>query len=442
MYARVQRRNGMLDKGRKGVTQPKRWRIIEVTVLSALLACTLAACASGSQSGAGQTSTKQTLTLSALTTYQPGLTPIIKEFEQAYPNITIKPTFTAATPDYISLLSTEFAGGNAPDVVMLLPGSEQVWPYAQHGYLVDLSDASWAKDTTSSAKPVVSYQGKIYAQDDGSQAWPVSYNEEYFSTHHLQVPTTFSQLLSLCRSIASTGEIPIAYAGGNGPSQVNSLDSVVGSTVFDSQPDWMALRQANKTTFASTPGWVTAAREFVQMQNAKCFEPGVAGVQIPDMQSEFGSGKAAMMFSSTALDAGVTQTNPSLRIGMFPVPGVTAQQTRVSVITGDTLAISAKSQHIAAAEQFLDFVASPKEAAQYAQANNLLSPAQERSGKLPAAYAGLAKYYENGLTVPTRIWEWPNSQFSTLAGQQMVGLFTGQLSVQQFVSSLDSDWDA
>lgn len=413
--------------------------------LALVVVCAVAGGATAVASAAVHRAAAQvTLTLTSINTYQPGFTQVIKNFEHANPSITINPTYGVAGPQYTTQVATQFAGGSGDDLVYVLPGNgsaDAVWPFAKQGYLLNLSTQSWVGSMYKPVKSLYSLKGKVYSWDLGSSTNAVlNYNMGYFATHSLSVPTTFSQLLTLCGKIAALGQIPIAWGAASSPVDINNVISLAGNTVFAATPNWLTLRAENKTTFANSPGWKQALAQIGQMQNAKCFQPGVAGVQLPQMLGEFGSGQAAMMFTYGGLGALVNASNPSLKIGQFNPPGVTAKKSALTLSPAGGLSVWSKSPHVAAAEAFLKFLAQPTQSEVFATLNDLISPKDESTGHIPAAYAGVASYFKEHRTVPTAAWEWPNTSMENLAGDQVAGLFTGQSNSSQVLAQFDTDW--
>jgi raffinose/stachyose/melibiose transport system substrate-binding protein len=398
----------------------------------------------GITASATAASAPQTLTLTSINTYEPGFAQVIKDFQAANPSITINASYEAPSTQYSTQIGTEFAAGSGDDLVYLLPGNgniDAVWPFALKGYLLNLSNQPWVKSLYKPVASLYKYKGKTYAWDFGSStSSSISYNETYFAQHHLKVPATFSQLLTLCKTIAKLNEIPISWGGGSGPVDINNLESMAEDTVFANDPSWLKQRAANKTTFVKTAGWRQALNQILQMQTAGCFQPGVAGLSLPAMVSQFGSGQAAMMFTYGGLNALASQADPSLKAGIFPPPGVTPATTRVDLAPAGGLGIWDKSPHIAADEAFVKFLAQPAEMQKFTTLNDLISPQEETTGKIPPAYSTLAPFFKAHKTRPTAIWQWPNISMETLAGEQVMGLFTNQLTVTQILQDLDNDW--
>jgi raffinose/stachyose/melibiose transport system substrate-binding protein len=401
-----------------------------------LLAMGLTVLSAGSASAAPA---QTTLTLYSIATYQPGFEQVISDFEKAHPNIKIDPQYQVVSNT--STLNTEFAAGHGTDIVYMAPGNggtSSVWPFARDGYLLNLSNASWANGMYQPTKPLYMYKGKVYAWDMGESSTLLSYNQDYFTAHNLTLPTTFDQLLTLCKTISAQGEIPISWGAASTAVNIGDLTSLAVSNV--TFPQWLQQRSASKTTFQESAGWRNTVEEITKMNSAGCFQQGAAGLQLTQMITQFSSGKAAMLFTYAGLDAALMKEDPNLHIGMLVPPGPTEKSTRLSITSAGGLGIWSKSPNKAAAETFLNFISKPNESAEFAKLNVLISADQERSGQVPSYYSQVEPYYKQQRTTSTPVWQFPNLEMANTAGAQVTGLFTGQTTVDQLLADLDQDW--
>lgn len=420
--------------------------------LTLFLTLVLTACGSSSSSNGSSGSSKSaggltpgTVTLVALASDQPGLVQVIKDWEKIHPDIPIQGTYPVSGPNYTAV-ATQFAAGNGTDLVWLIAGAASptsAQTFAKAGYLTDLSNESWVPTMYAPTKPQYSLNGKVYIRDGGLSPLAImSYNKTYFKAHKLTPPTTFSQLLGMCRTISADGKIPISWGAGLQAVNINDTAVIAGNTVFSHDPNWVDQRTQGKTTFASTAGWGQALQEIVDMKNAHCFSPGAAGASLNQMISDFANGQAAMMFTYGGLDGNVLQLTPNLSIGMFALPAPSAADSRVTLQAAGGFGLNSKSNVKADAKAFLNFWSTPKEQKVFADLNNLISATQANTGSLSGIYTEIQPYFTDKkvLTDPTA--KWPNTSFNTNAGASIQGLFTGQKTVPQVQSDMDKFFDA
>lgn len=409
----------------------------------------LTACGSASSGGSSGTSsgglTPGTVSLVALASDQPGMVQVVKDWEKIHPDVKIQAKYPVAGTQY-SAVATEFAGGNGEDLVWLIAGAASTTSaqaFAKAGYLADLSKESWVPSMYPPTKPQYSRDGKVYVRDGGLSPLAImSYNKAYFKDHKLTAPTTFSQLLSMCRTISADHKTPISWGAGVQAVNTNDLAVMAGNTVFSQNPTWVEQRIAGKTTFASTPGWRESLQQIVDMKNANCFKSGAAGASLNEMISDFASGQAAMMFTYGGLDGNVLQLTPDLSIGMFALPAASAGNSRITLQAAGGLGLNAKSKVKADAKAFLDFWSTPQEQKVFAERNNLISANQASTGKVSGIYTDIQPYFTNNKVLEDPTAKVPNTSFNTNAGASIQGLFTGQKTVPQVLADMDKFFDA
>lgn len=418
------------------------WKLLPVAAVAIVVAAAGTACSSSNTPAASSSGglTPSTLKLAALASAQPGLQKVIADWANVHPEVKIQPTFLAAGDPFTTTVSTQFQGGNGPDLVWLVAGhasptSAQV--FAKAGYLADLSNESWVGTMYPVTKPLFSYDNKVVIRDFGLQPLSLlSYSTDYFSQHNLQPPTTFADLLTLCRTISGQGKTPISWGGASQPVNANNVAVLAGNTVMSQDPDWLTKAIAGQASFADTPGWKTALQQVVDMKNAKCFNAGVGGASLNQMIADFANGSATMMFTTTGLLGNVLQQVPTLKIGIFAAPGPSADSTRITTQAAGGLGINAKSTHLAEAKAFLAFASQPDEIAKETSANSVISPLDAASGNLTGIYASIKDYFTSKKVLADPTAQWPNTSFNTNTGTSIQGLFTGQKTVDGVLADM------
>jgi ABC-type glycerol-3-phosphate transport system substrate-binding protein len=135
-------------------------------------------------------------------------------FKTMYPNATLELTGLSAGQNGLDVLQMQFASGTGPDVFEF---QNRVVPFAQAGYLYDLTDQPWAKDVIESAYPEVKYNGKIYAAPNRSGGWGVFYNKKIYEDQlALKIPKNFQEFIDNCEKIKKAGYAPLVTGGADG----------------------------------------------------------------------------------------------------------------------------------------------------------------------------------------------------------------------------------
>ena len=102
-------------------------------------------------------------------------------------------------------------------------------------------------------------------------------NDALFSRLGLTIPQTFSQLLDVCQKAKAAGTAAVIFGGADGPSVTLLITDLAVATVYGKDTHWAGELRAGKVTFDGTPGWQQALQEFIEMNDAGCFEPGATG---------------------------------------------------------------------------------------------------------------------------------------------------------------------
>src|SRR6266542_2191722 len=285
-----------------------------------------AAALSVGMAAAGATGAKRadqiTLSMVTLANQQTAWQVLIPNFERVYPNIKVNISYAANNTQLYQLETTQLAAGNAPDILAATPGQgtpNAVSTLAKAGYLAPMIGKPWAKRLVA---PVTSRDkvGKaLYAYTPGIGLYGVFTNDTLFKKLGLKVPQTFKQVLDVCAKAKAAGVTAWLFGGSDQSGPLVLTMDIAVADVYAKDPHWKAEREAGKVTFAGTQGWRQSLQQFIDMNNAGCFQAGVAGTANTAALSLFAQGQGLMWFGVSgqkgALDAG----NPSFTYSIRPV---------------------------------------------------------------------------------------------------------------------------
>jgi len=373
-----------------------------------------------------------------LSTFKPALTPVIASFEKANPAIQVNVQYIPPGTSYTDTLTTEISGGNAPDVFYTNPGyvqmgSASLLTLAKSGGVADLTSQPWASQVPAIARSGFELNGKVYGLPLGGASAGLVYNETEFAKLKLTPPTTWSGMLTLCRTIKADGKIPIALPGQFGAFLPMSIAM---SSVYESDPGWDSQLAAKKTTFAGTAGWQLAYQRVSQMNQAGCFQPGAVSSTTAQAFQLVASGQALMYAGPTAALGGIAPVAQGATFGAFPIPADSVASTRVMTAFGDAMAISSHSTHEAAAIKFVDYLAQPGIATPLANKAGDISVAQANSDQLPSSLTAFDSYFAQNKTVAFPAWLGAGQLVALSTATQAV-LNGGQGSVTSALQGID-----
>jgi len=296
----------------------------------------------------------------------------IETFEAANPGITV--TFSAyESQGYFSALSTALTGGTGPDVMMVRSygGLETI---SNGGFLLPLdetnvpalagfSPAALASETSRT-------DGKTYAIPFASQTMLIIYNKDLFDQHGLTEPQTWDELLAAAETLKAAGVMP--FANGTATAWQNeSTFHALGASVFGR--DFYDDMVAGKADFTD-PRYVEALAKYNEI-STKYFPEGFVGLDYPSAQQLFISGMAGMFAGGSFELAPFAAQNPSLNMGIFAAPGLTAEDEKLGSIYFDGgFAVNAASKHPEAALKFANYLASLEFGQAFANGLKNISP--------------------------------------------------------------------
>jgi raffinose/stachyose/melibiose transport system substrate-binding protein len=364
----------------------------------------------------------------------------IAGFEKANPDISVKLTLASSTASLGTLLNTQIASGNPPDVVLTSPGNGGLNGTGVLGNrLVDLSKEAWVKKLPKNLRDNMKYKGKVVAFPFSNFFFGMVYSKKLFRDNKVKVPTTMAQLIASCKVFKAKGLTPIAIAPGEANLGITQVWNFASQYVYAKQRNWNTLRAKNKVKFATSSGWKKAFEQLLKWKSSGCLSSGAAGVVGAQALSDIAGGKAAM-YTYVNVILGVQRAQaPSLELGYFPIPGEKAKDNVVP-FSSSTISVLSKN-NVAAAKKLVAFFAAPANNSGYNKISGSLSNTQLATGKLPAGNEAAAKLVKKGKLIEPGYQPWPNVQISQYMGKAPQVLLTGQKTVSDILKGMDYLWD-
>ncbi|WP_339278078.1 ABC transporter substrate-binding protein [Paenibacillus sp. FSL W8-0426] len=331
-------------------------------LLAGLLSIALTACGSGSSdsgSSAGGESKggKVTLELAISKSSQDSAfiqQDILDEFEKQT-NIAVNLQLIPAEQT-TTVLQTKLAVDETPDIIQYNLASAVTDLNLERNFEI-LDNEPWASRIVN--KDVLSAGGHIYSfhvsQDTGMQG--VVYNKQIFADLGLSIPKNFDQFLEVSEKIKASGITPVfmpykdAWAANIWPA------AAFADFVSKNDPTFFDDLNSNKRKWSDIPEFKT----FLEQQY-EVYKKGYTNADVLSDSYDMAVGKflnkeVAMMFMGDWLIEGVAQQDPSMELGVFPIPSSEDASLGASPLGGQ-LFIPKKAKHLEEAKKFLDFIAS------------------------------------------------------------------------------------
>ena len=376
---------------------------------------------------------------------QQAYTVLIQNFERVYPHITVEATYAPNGP-LIQLEATELAAGSAPALLDTSPGCgapNAICDYAAAGELAPLVRQPWLKRAIPSVTSSLKHGQGLFGFEPALAPFGVFTNDTLFARLGLEVPTTFSQLLTLCQKAQADGTTAVIMSGGTAQSPSFLAYALATASLYGQNRNWNGQLKAGTASFDGTAGWREALQEIVEMNSAGCFEPGVASESGTGAAALFSAGGGLMQATSSVTEGTLQAAPPSFAYSFHPFPsGARADGTNTVINVNDSLSINAHASAAsqAAAQTFIDFIARPKQDALFAQLAGGVTQYQFLKHELPGFMSPLASLVDKDEYVLKPSLTWWNASVSLALQTDVIGLFTGQTTVDSVLQAMDAAW--
>ena len=275
-----------------------------------------------------------TVTLKVLVHQNPPMVEFMEkfndEFSARHPEIEVDMSVVNAN-DLSTVTQTRLTA-NDVDLVDIFGFANAAQPYMKNvdppnwqtlieaGYLMDISDQAFVQNyDEASVKDAGTYDGKVYSVNLGRVSYSGVYvNKDLFAENSVDVPTTWSELVSACETFAAA-DIPCMTAGGKDgwPIFVGAY-GLIGSVYPDQEALVEGLWTGSITwnDEKSMEMW-----ERMQVYAADMMEAGASGIAGDAAPGRFASGAVAMFPGGTWYASAIETAEPDFEWGYIPFPG-------------------------------------------------------------------------------------------------------------------------
>ncbi|MFC5468504.1 ABC transporter substrate-binding protein [Cohnella suwonensis] len=369
----------------------------------------------------------------------PVVSEINERFHREYPNISVEVEY-APVDQYQSIIRSRFVAGGAPDLLGVFPGKWQE-PFAEAGFLMDLSGSDWADRLKPDARNTMTTGGKLYAMPVNRNAIGVLYDKGFFERTGLDIPRTWNEFLSLCETIKRKGRVPIAL--GLKDQWVTQIIpyAMAPSAIYRDHPDFDARMYAGKASFSDSP-WRAMLEDYARLEKNGYFNEGFLGTTYDQMVQMLATGKAAMMVMGNWSLGPILLTNPNAEIGMFPLPyGDADKPYWVSSGVSIGIGVSRTTPYPEEAKKYLAFWSRPEVNTLFLEGTKSFSVYRDVNPALDPALAEIEPAIRAG-TYPFLDQNWPpgmqDKLFQVLQNWMAGG---GKYSVGKALSELDKTFE-
>lgn len=348
---------------------------------------------------------------------------------------------------YLNTLFAKLDSDNPPDIFMTQSGLAIKNTYQLDKYAVDLSNEPWIAvyDTFSAAE--TSIDGCNYGMSyfDNTTDYYMVYNKKLLSRAGVtEVPTTYEAFIAMCQDVADTGVIPIYEPMADGWHQT-MLFAETGQFLDKREPGVIEKLNNNTITFAEIDALRLALEQIQNLALSGYMGKNFATDTYDNTEGYLANGEYAMcmlrpgmIYSivSSEMNKGFTKED----FGIMLLPICDNQILNVHP-TGPSKYISDKSQNIAAAKLYLQYIAT-KDSIQYVidnanSVNNLPFDLGQATGHDEVTREFLDRFgdEESGLVLQDEITYF-NEQWGEISGD-ILNMCQGTMSPEDVLKRID-----
>ncbi|MFF3753406.1 ABC transporter substrate-binding protein [Streptomyces sp. NPDC002018] len=399
----------------------------------AALAPVLAAC-SGPGGGSGQ------IRLVGVADQQKPVDELLAVYRESHPDDRFSTSF-APTDQVQTVVRTQLAGGNAPDVHVLFPGSGSAMSMvelARAGLLTDLGDQKWTEGIPENFDAAYRYEGGTYLYSAGSSVIGAVYNKKVFATAGVRPPRTWAELLDVCARLKARGVVPIAL-GAQTPWVTQLITyALVPNAVHAENAGFDGEMAAGRATFANS-GWADALGKYQDLQRRGFFNANPNGTTFEQQTALVAGGKAAMAVQVSAVLSTFRAAAASPGdLGMFPFPGGDDPDRLwipAGIVVG--LGVAARAKNTARAKEFIAFLGQQENIDRWATAVSAIPFKRGPSTKTDPVLDPFLPIIDSSRAVPFMDQSWPNAEVQPAHFAAVQDLLAGRTDVRGALGRMD-----
>lgn len=339
-------------------------RRIPAIAATVLLAGSLAACSAPSDSASDSADPNADVTLTLSTwTYaeqtQVWWDEVLPIFAEEHPNITID-VQQIAFADYVSTVTTQSVAGSGPNLIHVPTPVSTLPAWADAGFLAPLDDYLADTDIPEewpTAQGAMEWDGSSYGVLLVDYGYTLFYNEALLQAAGVEVPTTPEELLAAAAAVTALPGDEFGFA----ITDDNTVNFVRDALVFST---------GMGGNWAEGGEWSFASDEVVEafdVWRQLGTEDSPLGTNFAAKRESFLNGNSAMMIEGPFYYSTVQKMAPAELVDSMKIAKAPFDTNPGDVSHGMALSSDLDADQQAAAEIFLDFIASEASLKPYAE---------------------------------------------------------------------------
>ena len=365
--------------------------------------------------------------------------------EEEYPEWEVEFDPSGGGDDYNNKLKTYNAAGDLPDV--WFGATDTATPIINAGNMLDLTD--YIKDDGFIEKfavkdALINKDGAIYSLNSGADTYftpRIYYNKQIFADNNIEIPTTFDELVEVCKTLNENGVTPVTTPGKGGWS-VNLF--ILQTMIQIEDPSVVKAILDNETDF-NNPVIINALDRIQTLVQAGAFPEGISNLDYSPAKQLFINNQAAMWWNFTWEIPNVAEDS-NVGFFMWPKASDKYDPTRDIQFWGSPLngyQVSSKSKNVEAAVKLAE-LCTIADALYFESTGALISLETGMDNKkevLPLMKWHMDHYNNCENYLPTIMLSAMDAKVSGEVGTLGAMLLTGEYSAEEFVKDFEKTWE-
>jgi len=370
----------------------------------------------------------------------PATNALVKAFEKANPDITIKVVSQPAA-NYFALLQASSISHSGPDLAVMWTG---LWALKYQKSLVNLN--AYFKPAELAKLNGIKWTAPNFDPSKGALVMPLEnqfymgfYNKALFKKAKIAAPPrTWNQLYADCTKLKNAGVTPMVYGADPQAIQASPYPWYDISYVVPGLLSPSGLRGLYTGKYPWTsPAMVTQVSNWANLPKKGCTNSDV--LTKTNILGAFEKGQAAMIMDGS-WDAGTLSKAMGSKVAPFVPPFTSKAQKGVVQFSGDGFSLTSYSQHKPEAARFLKFLTTPQ-ASKIIAANGLIPDVKGSKATNPLQNQMLA-FAGKGYTVYPMLDNIVQPDVVSAGQKQLDDALGGNISAQAALQSLKAQLDS
>ena len=341
------------------------------------------------------------------------------------------------------------SGTEMPDLVSVWGQPGFISEVIEAGLLAELDEAAYADYgfIEGSLTGFKGKDGKLFGLPRNTDVMGIYYNKALFDANGWTVPTTFAELVELCKAVRAVGLEPISVDGADkwpvGLFYHNMLMKQFGTNLVD-----IYANAIENKAFAQDPTFLDMAKLY-QANAADLFQVGFETQDYGTSMNLFTNGMSAMYFMgswemSLANNENIApEVRDNIRVFTMPViDGGKGAATDIAAWNGGGHSVTASGAQKEEAIKLLNFMYLPDNWTRLAWENNVCMSAQDfakyQTGSETPVQLEFIDYVQNSTNLSgTPLCDSGNAEFKTRGEDASQELSASMITPEEFISKLD-----